>query len=318
MLVQLLTDLGTWQPTKEMVNTQMNAYITAFKATQSNDDSGVKKQRVMGFETITMKRRMQPEKEGEVDPKNIVRKDLLKFSKKQNNTFACLWFMVSAYDPTLDEFFEPRVDGMSWAEMLLVEQILRKPTGEYRGQMMRIHEFDAVRSSLKDTSSPFLSDLLHEKVYEDALDTYAFIENQFASLFELTEENQKKKMSLKAELKIVGEEEETWLSRLSLSFLDDLIRRDEDEYQKEETLLNSTRDSLEETKKPLFTFLVHNALKNPDFEARAWAFKIKKGKDSQKFFDALVKALQTNKGAECSRNGDFVVVFQADASMDKL
>ena len=125
-------------------------------------------------------------------------------------------------------------------------------------------------------------------------------------------------MSLKLEQKIVGEEEETWLSRLSLSVLDDLIWRDEDEYQKEETLLNSTRDSLEETKKPLFNFLVHNALKNPDFEARAWAFKIKKGKDSQKFFDALVKALQTNKGAECSRNGDFVVVFQADASMDKL
>ena len=41
---------------------------------------------------------------------------------------------------------------------------------------------------------------------------------------------------------------------------------------------------------------------------RAWAFKIKKDKDSKKFFDALVKALQTNKGAECSRNGDFVVV----------
>ena len=196
LLVQLLTDLGTWQPTKEMVNTQMNAHITAFKATRSNDDSGVKKQRVMGFETITMKRRMQPEKEGEVDPKSIVRKDLLKFSKKQNNTFACLWFMLSAYDPTLDEFFEPQVDGMSWAEMLLVEQILRKPTGEYRGQMMRIHEFDAVwshREKHPGPSSLFLSDFLHEKVYEEALDTYDFIENQFATLFELTEENQKKK-----------------------------------------------------------------------------------------------------------------------------
>jgi hypothetical protein len=223
--------------------------------------------------------------------------------------------MLSAYDPT------SQVDGMSWAEMLLVEQILRKPTGEYRGQMMRIHEFDAVwshREKHPGPSSLFLSDFLHEKVYEEALDTYDFIENQFATLFELTEENKQKKMSLKLELKIVGEEEKTWLSRLSLSLLDDLIWRDEDEYQKEETLLNSTRDSLEETKKPLFNFLVHNALKNPDFEARAWAFKIKKGKDSQKFFDALVKALQTNKGAECSRNGDFVVVFQADASMDKL
>jgi hypothetical protein len=204
LLVQLLTDLGTWQPTKEMVNTQMNAYITAFKGTQTNDDSGVKKPRVMEQqlqnEAIGTKRRMQPEKEGEVDPKSIVRKDLLKFSKKQNNTFTCLWFMLSAYDPTLDEFFEPQVDGMSWAEMLLVEQILRKPTGEYRGQMMRIHEFDAVWSHREKhhghslfNYSPFLSDFLHEKVYEEALDTYDFIENQFATLFELTEENQKKK-----------------------------------------------------------------------------------------------------------------------------
>jgi hypothetical protein len=57
---------------------------------------------------------------------------------------------------------------------------------------------------------------------------------------------------LKKKLLHLTEEEDTWLSRLSLSLLDELIWQEEDEYQKEDTLLKSTRNSLEETKKLLF------------------------------------------------------------------
>jgi hypothetical protein len=122
LLVQLLKDLGTWQPTKEMVNKHMNAYITAFKETQTNRNPGKKmrlpdelQNNATGTTTCT-KRRMELTPVGEVDAESIVRNDLLVFSKDQNkdqnNTFKCLWFMLSAYDPTLGEISQPQVDGM--------------------------------------------------------------------------------------------------------------------------------------------------------------------------------------------------------------